>query len=541
MRFIRWTAAAAVVLVPFSAAFAAAHVDEELGFSFQVPNGWTQIPIPSEEAYVVAKYLSDREYVDKEGWSFRPEMKVILFDPRGKRTVEVRKEDENVTRLTEKNPYKSYPDFLKSDGQGGRYISREDAIKVNGVETTWFEAKFEKLTVARRGIAFVYHASDIDYCLTTEILEQNWEKHSPAIVNAFKSFKVFQRKGSVKRETTGEDDVVFVGDIDKLPPAERAARKQQAFDKAVRISQERLPDGWTVKRSKNYVAFSHADDKFTTRVLDQAEAVRAWADANCDWFGDGIPSPQILRICKDWDEERAFSDTTSRSGYWATREITLSRRSGISELRSVSGEVFRRWLDDKNPRLSWWSMPPWLGNGLTAWVQSGTAKGGKLEFAPDGPLAQSLKLASKSKCLISPREIITMTGEEMDERSKQDVEWWDNPKGWNTPSTGATSQASGFVRYLLAGPGKSAPKTKDLLRTYAQALDAKVREADEKKPKMREEAKTEEEEDARMKERQSDWKKREKDLLAAVFDAVFAGWTDADWTALEKSYAAFAR
>lgn len=93
-------------------------------------------------------------------------------------------------RITIENPYKNFKEWVKSDAQGGRYISEEKETTVNGLTTTWYEVKYEKLTVPRHGIAFVYHTEDVDFCATIEVLEQHWEKLKPLLLTTMKSFKV---------------------------------------------------------------------------------------------------------------------------------------------------------------------------------------------------------------------------------------------------------------------------------------------------------------------------------------------------------------
>lgn len=517
------------------------HKDEQLGFSLQVPQGWRQIPIAAEEEFIVARYQSDREYADKkEGWTFRPELKVILFDPKGKKTAEVKEEGEGVSRITVRNPYRSFKEWVKSDGSGGRYISKEEETTVNGLTTTWYEVAYEKLTVPRHGVAYVYHAEDIDYCATLEVLEQDWTKLSGMLFQALKSFKVFPRKGSVKRETTG-DDVVLTADLSKLTPEERLKRRLSKFERDLEIAKSRLPEGWTVKRSKNYVAISHVDDKYTAKMLDQAEAVRAWADATFPWWGDGFPGPQTLRICKDSDEERAFRDLSSRSAASWTSEITMSKDEGPTGFRWFAQTLFDRWLDEKSPALAY-SQPPWLSQGIREWVGSAVYKAGKLDFRADVDTAVALKLAAKQKKLLLPRELLLSTYEDLSERDKalEAGAGKDPAAAELARRMSAWSQASGFVRYLLAGPGKSAARTKDLLPRYVAALKEHLA-ADEGKSSSSEGApKTEEEEAERFKNRQSYWKEHQKEMLKAVFDKTFEGFTDDDWTALDKSYTGWA-
>jgi hypothetical protein len=529
---------APLVLLASAPVEAETYKDEDLGFSVNVSDDWRPIAIAGGEAYIVAKWQSVREYPDKEGWSARLELKAVLFDPKAKKTAEGRKQGD-ITIITEKNPYKSYEDWIKSDGSGGRYISKKEEIEVNAVPTTWYEVAYEKLTTPRHGLAFVYHAVDIDYCLTTEVLEEHWKKLSPSLLKIMKSFKIFPRKGTVKREETGDDRVTILDDLSKATPEQRYERRQAAFDKQVRLATERLTDGWIVKRSKNYVALSHTDAKYTVQILELAEAVRAWAEENLAFYGNGLPCSEMIRICKDYDEERAINDLSSRSGggfiSWSQREITISRNDfGGWATGNVAYSIFDRWLDDKNPRLAY-SKPPWLENGLSEWVRTASLKGGKLVFRTDADLYGTLKQAAKANTLISPREIVQLSFDEMIKRSESG--------GYISGQAHSPwAQAAGFVRYLLEGPGKSSARTKDLLKRYITELDAFLKQEDEKPSSSGEyqAPKTEEEEEARFKNRENYWKDHQKDLLKGVFDRVFKDWTDADWAALEKSYKAYA-
>jgi hypothetical protein len=510
--------------------------DEKLGFSVNVPEGWRSIPISGEEAYIVAKWQSEREYVDKEGWSFRPELKVVLFDPKGKKTAELSKEGD-VNILDIKNPYKTYKDWIKSDASGGRYISKEEPVTVNGVQATWFEVAYEKLTVPRHGLAYVYHAADIDYCLTTEVLEQHWAKQSPPLFKVMKSFKIFPRKGTVKREVTDASDVIVRGDFSKETPEDRYKRRQADFEKRVRLASERLTEGWTVKRSKNYVALSHCDAKYTQSMLDMAEAVREWADENLGFYGNGIAGSEMIRICKDSDEERAITDLSSRSGGWSS-EITISKNEGPWGFGYFADRIFDRWLDDKNPRLAY-SKPPWLSNGLSEWIRTAYLKGNKLVFKTDGDLYLTLKQAAKANSLISPREMLQLSNDEMYKRSEGGGVIIGGAGQAHSPY----AQASGFVRFLLDGPGKSNARTKELLKNYVTELDAFLKGEEEKKKSSGSDfkaPKTEEEEDEQFKKQETYWKDHQKDLLKGVFDRVFKDWTEADWTAVEKAYKAYA-
>lgn len=525
------------------------HKDDEYGYSILVPQGWREIPIAVDEKYIVLKYQCDREYSDKiEGYTQRPDLKVIVFDPKGTKKADVT-EAEGVRRITIENPYKNFKEWVKSDAQGGRYISEEKETTVNGLTTTWYEVKYEKLTVPRHGIAFVYHTEDVDFCATIEVLEQHWEKLKPLLLTTMKSFKVIPRKAAGKvgqAATTGEGGAAPTPPVDtaKLTPEERAKARQQRFERDLKTATDRLPDGWTVKRSKNYVALTHVDDKYTSKILELAESVRAWAETNLGYFGDGVAGSDMFRICKDQAEERSFTDLSSRSGGWSS-EIVISKDDGLSEIQWIAYKVFSRWVADKNPRMRY-GMPPWLDRGLDAFMGAAYPRGGKLEFRPDGDLIVALKLAAKFKQLIPVREMVQLTStelmkkfEDMQGTGKGNAEAQEMLKHKMSP----WQQTAGFIRFLMQGPGRTNPRTKDLLKNYVLALDEVLRGDDEKPLEagaMPAAAKTEEEEEEQFKNRQNYWQDRQKDLLKAVYDKVFGQWTEADWAALERSYAAFA-
>jgi hypothetical protein len=452
-------------------------------------------------------------------------------------SAETSEEKDGSTKIKIENPYKTFKDWVKSDSEGGRYISKEDETEVNGVPTTWYEVKYEKLTTPRHGIAFVYHAADIDYCATCEMLETAWKKQSGPIVGMLKSFKIFPRKGIVKRETTGEDRVVVSGDTSKMTPEERYKDRVAKFERKLKLATDRLTAGWVVKRSKNYVAIAHCDAKFTDLVLDQAEGIRAWADKNLDYFGDGMPGPEMIRICKDDAEESSFRNLSSRSASWV-KEIVISRDDAAwGGLGHVAAEIFDAWLYDKNPDLAY-SLPPWLGQGIREWVSNAIVRGGKLEFRQDVDTAVSLKLAAKNGTLMMPREMLQMTYDELFEKLKDPSPRGPDVRGfgyWTSP----WQQTAGFVRYLLAGPGRTNANTKDLLHLYISNLDTINKERateDKDNAGATKKAETEEEEDEQFKSRQSYWKQHEKDVLKAVFDKTFGTWSESDWNALQKSY-----
>ncbi|MCU0724719.1 MAG: hypothetical protein MUE73_02850, partial [Planctomycetes bacterium] len=195
LRFLPVFAVLAII-APVLGQSAGMHTDEQLGYKVRFPQGWEKMPLPPQERWIVAKYLCDREYIDKEsGYGFKPEMKVILFphvvtQDRGvKRTTEGEGEDTRTT-IEIKNPYKDYKDYLTQNYTGGGWsVSLEEEQKTGDLKWTLLEIKVEKLAWAKKRIVTgIFHAEDADYAVQFEVLEDNYDKLKAPVYGSLKSF-----------------------------------------------------------------------------------------------------------------------------------------------------------------------------------------------------------------------------------------------------------------------------------------------------------------------------------------------------------------
>ncbi|MCI0586641.1 MAG: DUF4367 domain-containing protein [Planctomycetes bacterium] len=507
------------------------HKDEELGFQIQVPKDWKAVPLAAGERWMVAKYLSNREYQTKKEWGYlhTPEMRVILFPAevvkdRGPKVK--KKEDGTAISVRFKSDYVDYKSYIEKNSYGGYFFDKEEETTVNGIPATCYEIKFEKLTVPRRAVAWVFKGEDAEWAVHFEVLEDWWEKLAPEFTRCLKSFKFIPRKGSVTARA-GDDDLGFdtIFEIGKSSPAERALKRAALFEQAVKEAEGRLPEGWTKKNTRNFHAFSHTDDRYTARVLEQAEALVGWLGQNCAWVGDGVPGPAILRICKDREEYSSFQGQSSDISFVNSFEIaTFKDREGWgSAFWNMNGELANPWFADKNPRLRW-GMPPWLNEGISHVFSSASAKGGKVQFKPDEWDRERLRDIRQKGRLATAR---TLLGADDSEMSKVEDSW---------------VQCGTFLRFLWTGP--KAAQTKELFKKYLQTYVAVLEEeetAEEAASKVKEKkGKTEEEkeaeEEARFKERRQGEKKR----LEEVLKRVFGSWTEAEWAAFERAYASAA-
>ena len=156
----------------------------------------------------------------------------------------------------------------------------------------------------------------------------------------------------------------------------------------------------------------------------------------------------------------------------------IARDDGAWGFRSVNSEIVDAWIHDKNREVAW-AMPPWLSNGLRDYVRGAYAKGGRLDFVPDTDEIVSLKVAAKSGKLIKPKEMLTLTYDEIMEKEKAAAADPANKpglRGFGGFGGGAYGQLSGLFRYLIAGPGSKNPRTRDLLKNYIKSLQDLVGE-----------------------------------------------------------------
>lgn len=348
-------------------------------------------------------------------------------------------------------------------------------------------------------------------------------------MRCLKSFKFIPRTGSVTARA-GDDDLGFdtIFEIGKSTPAERALRRAAVFEQALKEAESRLPEGWIKKKSPHFHAFSHADDRYTTRTLDQAEAMVSWLSQNFGWVGDGLPGPAMLRICKDWDEYSAFVRRSSDAWFVNSFEVSAYKDTagwgfGSSSLYTGIANI---WFADKNPRFRW-GMPPWMAIGLSQVFGGANVKGGKVEFKLDQWDRDMLREVRRKGALSTARDLFLA-----DFAGLQKME-----RSW--------IQCGTLLRFLWTGP--KAAQTKELFKKYLQAhlavvdeeekewdAASKAKEGKDKKEKTEEEKEKEEEE--RFKARQQGEKKR----LEKIFQLAFGEWSEADWTAFEHAYASFA-
>ena len=86
-----------------------------------------------------------------------------------------------------------------------------------------------------------------------------------------------------------------------------------------------LPAGWKHFETKNFMVVYHTSKNKASRYSKQAEACWKWLDKNFGKVGDQHVCKCILRVCKNWDEEKIYRTRTPRTTSSTAVASTASR------------------------------------------------------------------------------------------------------------------------------------------------------------------------------------------------------------------------
>ncbi len=516
--------------LPPSPARAESYKDERLGYTFAFPSKWNQVPVDTGTT-LVARFSSNREYewVDPahRGWDHhRPSIDVVRFpvSPPGAAAGAPPAAPPAApgARPEPAGPPKTFREYLDSSlsgrGGAGRLVAQDEAT-VNGLKVLRYEYSVPRQGGGeRRVFAWEIATEDAVFGLVAEILAQEEKKLKPDIFQSFSTFRTVPRTGKPDAGGAGgAADAAKPASAD-LTPEEMKKRRQDATRQALDRIRLNLPPDWSVSESRNFVAVSHADPKFTRELLAHAEALRAWLEAEMGFVGSGYAGQVILRICASRQEHQAFLQ--GRGWNPAAPEVlTFKDRDGWLDwhLQELNREIARFWIRDKNDRLEW-GLPEWLAWGIRDYVGRGKMKGGRMEFKADTWDSVEMKTMRRSDSLLKPRDFFTMTSADL----------------WNFK--GITVQDQFFVNFLLAGAASKSPKYRTVLTDYLKniifLLDTENLPAlpGGKAPQ------NEQEEMEALRVLRDQWRAKEPQVLDTLLQKTFPGWTDKDWDAFNGLY-----
>jgi hypothetical protein len=521
-----------------------------LGFKVTVPDDFSQVPLQTDEKWIIAKFLGDKTYISKDReWNMdhRPLMRVIAFTEAAKKGsgVEVQEEKDGSTFIgIGAVPYQGYRDYVKRH-RSGFFFSREDQAKVAGKDCLMCEVQVHKSEPKLRLFAVVFRRPTFEIAVEFEVLEDRIDKLGKICRDAIDSVRFTEvaaapltgaaekNVGGVTATSSSRLWRAFRSEWRKRPAAERAEIRRKIENAHHAAVRQKTPPDWLVRDSKRFLVVSHADANYTDRMVQNAEVFFDWCEKEFGALGDDYVRRPVLRLCRDYDEYKAYHFDSSGSTGWSLfgddHEIGTYR----DDYNGTSGKdasllfdgILVHYLQEIDSHIVNYS-PYWLTWALDDHVSAAIVKDRKLEFRVDDWVRDESRDLQREGKLPKLRTIL-----------EYDADSFSTARNSERRVAYATTQA---LRFVL-GPGQKEKAFKDFLRTYFKAVIAAAeRHAVEWEPAPSKSAETEEEEEQQAKVSTDQAKARRKQLQKEINAAVFK-LDDKQWERLDKAFDAFVK
>ena len=520
------------------------HKDERLGFKVKVPRGWEQIPLRSDEKWIVGRYRSPKAegIVDPTtGYQIRhnPELQIVAL-PRKKaqpKKPETEAKPEEAGASTEaKKPepekfYRSYQDYMKENYGRGHFVDKEESATFAGLLVTKIEIKAERdvYEAEMRVFAWVFETEVADIAVQVEIIADAQKELRSTIDGVLKSFAVIPRTQPFEEAGASEAaGYLSSHELAKLTPAERKEKKIEAQRLEWERTTKDLPAGWNASVIDGVCVVSHVEPAFGKKVVDQINAMYAWLDVTFPEVGKfEYARPPIVRICAGSEEESAFRGGSS-GWYWDGGTQLVTHKDSQDwwdfEWDYIGSRTLQIWFQERDPEI-WGGLPRWLSIGLNEVAGGARMKSGKLVFdqGDNKKWWWREETPNLDEDAISIKTLLTLSREDFDgflQRDDWKIYW----------------QTVALTRYFVEARSK---KTRQILTDYMTSLHQVLGELEAKdgKDKEKEKApKNEAEEEALFKRKQEWLKSRERAILDQSLARAFPGWTPADWKNLDREF-----
>jgi len=368
--------------------------NEQWGYKVRVPDDFKEAALSASEEWIASKHTATRLLYAKRSEFYEadyPQMWVIGFphNRQQERGAKVSKDD-GTTKITFKNPYKDYKDFVKRERWfvgGGYYFAEEEEDTVHGMKVTKYVIKVEKMVSSPyRIVAWVYHGEDIDFAVQCKVLEDYYKKYRRAFDICLNSFRRIQRTEALPGTATTGKRVVEEVDESKLSPAELKKHRKEKFEKTLARETDALPDDWFIERSDHHVVMSNGSRKYAREVLQHADAIRNYLEDTFGKVGSDYVPPGIVRIFETSAELSAYHRSTTTNWFDWAEQVTVSEEHARGRkswaLEPISDGVTGQYLSYRN-KLLHSNMPWWFRAGLERHMRFARTKGRRVEIKPD--------------------------------------------------------------------------------------------------------------------------------------------------------------
>ena len=533
-------ALAATLALSVCTAFVAAqdqHKDERLGFKLKVPRGWEEIPLRSDEKWIVGRYRCPKNETTVDpttGYTLQhnPELQIVALlhkkaEPKKPSTEEKPAAEGGEAKMPEPEKiYRNYPDFMKGTYGRGHFIEKEESGTHAGLPVTKIEIKAERgvYQAEMRVFAWVFETEVADIAVQVEVMADSQKKLRSTIDDVLKSFAVIPRTQPLEEAGASEAAFLSESELSKLTPAERKAKKIEAHRHEWERMTRDLPEGWTAGEIDGVYVVNHVDEGYAKKVVEQILAIYAWLDDTFPEIGRfEYARPPIVRICADGEEEYTFR--SGSGSYWEGGTQLVTHKDSKDwwdfEWDYIGSRTLQIWFHERDPKM-WGALPRWLAVGLDEVVGGARMKSGKLVFDKGDREKWWREDLPREDEALGLKTLFTLSREDFDGFGKRDdwKIWW---------------QAVTLTRYLVEARSK---KTRQILTDYMGSLHQVLGElesqdgGDKEKPPPKNEA----EEEARYKQRLEWLKSRERAILDQSLARAFPGWTQADWKGLDREF-----
>jgi len=518
---------------------AGVHEDPTIGFKVKVPDKWTMVPVDIDEKWIVGKYLCNRDYAAKTAYvMIKPEMRIFHFTPEKAKVTEKVETRGDTTYTSRVATFRNYLEWYKEFMKGGRgfHVESEKEDKMGDVLVTKLEILTDQgADGALRYLCWVFKRPDgSTVAIDFNQLDDYYKNVAGDFEKCLRSFRFFEPTAAAGGEGDELENPIWTRDRSKwreLPKSERWKIRQTMDTKRRAKVLSHIPEGWTTQesRSKRFTALTHADKKYTSYILDTADATWEWLDKKFADLSDEYVMVGTIRICESVDEAASYG---AKSNDWNSysaddREIVTwkdrdSGTSGGGWNRLLMTSLLTSYLRDKDYYAIVYA-PVWLIVGSSFYLSTADLDGRRLNFKSDNIEKVYVREAEREGSLRTFNELITTASDDWPKERQAVIRY--------------LFQLSAMVRFLESREASRFKFLDKFIPRYVAAV-VKAGEQWEKAHPGRTQAKTEAEEEARAKDRSKENREREKFVIDTVNKEV-ANFSQKEWQQLEAAWKAW--
>lgn len=302
---------------------------------------------------------------------------------------------------------------------------------------------------------------------------------------------------------------------------ERVAEEQRQRATAVAT----LHKGWKSFESEPFLVLSEGQDALARESASDAAVLWAWLAETFPYFATDTYAPAPI-LCVYADEGGASGDGFVPGGFVFAGDgpYRLAVYPASDVQKNVRRRVAEAWFEGHDRDL-WFALPGWLRLGLVEVFSDARVKGGKMIFKADTDTLMDFARAMREDKLVSTRKFVKQP-------LARSATQWLGVNAHFSPSP----QAGQLLRFLVAGKGAKGAKTKKILPDYVAALRPRLPALAAQVDAALAKAAVAQSDPKYAELRALEFEKLEAETLPALFEQVFAGWTDKDWEALQDAY-----